>query len=41
VGTLYTKTFTIWGILTAAVLAMGFGLWRFYTKQQNALLATK
>ena len=34
VGTPYTKTFTIWGILTAAVLAMGFGLWRFYHKKQ-------
>ena len=34
VGTPYTKTFTIWGILTAAVLALGFGLWRFYLKKQ-------
>jgi len=34
VGTPYTKTFTIWGILTAAVLAVGFGLWRFYLKKQ-------
>jgi hypothetical protein len=34
VGTPYTKTLTIWGILTAAVLATGFGLWRFYAKKQ-------
>jgi hypothetical protein len=41
VGTPYTKTFTIWGILTAAVLALGFGLWRFYSKQRNAPPTTK
>jgi hypothetical protein len=34
VGPQYTKNFTIWGILTAAVLALGFGLWRFYLQKQ-------
>jgi hypothetical protein len=36
VGTPYTKTFTIWGILTAAVLALGFGLWRYLQKKPPA-----
>jgi hypothetical protein len=33
VGTPYTKTFTIWGILAAVVCVAGFALWRFSLKK--------
>jgi len=36
VGTPAGKTFAIWGLLGAVVFAAGFGLWRFYLKQQGA-----
>jgi hypothetical protein len=35
VGGQVGKTFTIWGIVGALVFAAGFGLWRFYQKQQQ------
>jgi hypothetical protein len=35
VGTPVGKTFAVWGIVGAAVAAAGFGLWRFYRKQQG------
>ncbi|MBO0732860.1 MAG: hypothetical protein J2P49_00780 [Methylocapsa sp.] len=35
VGTPVGKTFAIWGLLAALVGAAGFGLWRFYLKQQE------
>jgi hypothetical protein len=41
VGTPVGKTFAVWGIVGAVVFAAGFGLWRFYLKQQNAPPATK
>jgi len=35
VGTPVGKTFAIWGIVGAVLAAAGFGLWRFYSKQQS------
>jgi hypothetical protein len=35
VGTPVGKAFAIWGIVGAVVAAAGFGLWRFYSKQQS------
>jgi hypothetical protein len=41
VGTPVGKTFAIWGVLGAALLAAGFMLWRFYLKQQQMPPAPK
>jgi hypothetical protein len=36
VGTPIAKTLAIWGILVAALLGIGFGLWRFTLKKKQA-----